>query len=677
MPINDLNNNNGLTFRTVSVKATTDLSAAPDTFDRESRSVEVVAATEARVQVFDWDRWEIVDEVLLMSGCELPESRKIILFDSHDRSSTQAILGSASKLRKRNNELLSRVVFSKVGAAEDAMTKVEEGHVDNFSVGYRIKKSTWVKDGETTTIQGETFDGPVRVGTMWAPVELSICPFGADPHAKARNKTNATKGDIAMNEKLREALEARGLAKDADETAAWAFLETLEVRKGVPVPGPTPNTPVAPANTVDEDLIRAEAIKAEQERIVEIRSMCEKFDCADDIATLVTENKTIDESRRAVMATLEERNTNGEGHRLPVNIEVGKDEKIKFREAAIDSIHIRSGGVLEKPADGAEDLAGYSLVELARESMRKAGKVISGRPLDLVGRAMTTSDFPYILADSANKSLFEGYDTAEETWPTWCATGSVSDFKAHTLNRAGEFADLDEIPEHGEYKYGERAEAKETYQVVTYGKLFAITRQTIINDDLNALVDVPRGHGESSARKVGDLPYAILTANAAMGDGTTLFHADHGNIGTGGVVSITTISEGIKLMKLQKDLSSLRRLNIRPRFCIAPVAIEGTVEQFFISDFEGTQAKPNLKNPYAGSYFTRVYEARLDDTSAAVFYLAGQKGKTVKVFFLNGVQKPYMETRQGWTVDGVEYKVRIDAVAKAVDWRALLRNAGA
>jgi hypothetical protein len=40
------------------------------------------------------------------------------------------------------------------------------------------------------------------------------------------------------------------------------------------------------------------------------------------------------------------------------------------------------------------------------------------------------------------------------------------------------------------------------------------------------------------------------------------------------------------------------------------------------------------------------------------------------------VQRPYLETRDGWKVDGVEYKVRIDAGAKAVDWRALYFNDG-
>ena len=46
------------------------------------------------------------------------------------------------------------------------------------------------------------------------------------------------------------------------------------------------------------------------------------------------------------------------------------------------------------------------------------------------------------------------------------------------------------------------------------------------------------------------------------------------------------------------------------------------------------------------------------------------------VFFLNGNQTPYLESREGFNMDGVEYKVRIDCGAKAVDWRALYKNDG-
>jgi hypothetical protein len=81
-------------------------------------------------------------------------------------------------------------------------------------------------------------------------------------------------------------------------------------------------------------------------------------------------------------------------------------------------------------------------------------------------------------------------------------------------------------------------------------------------------------------------------------------------------------------------------------------------------------------NPYAGAYFTRVYEPRLDDDDPAAWYLAAAKNKTIKAFFLNGVQKPYLDSKDGWSVDGVEYKVRIDVGAKAMDWRGLFLNDG-
>ena len=99
-------------------------------------------------------------------------------------------------------------------------------------------------------------------------------------------------------------------------------------------------------------------------------------------------------------------------------------------------------------------------------------------------------------------------------------------------------------------------------------------------------------------------------------------------------------------------------------------------EQLFRSTLEGTQAKPNQINPYAGNYFTRIYDPRLDLDSAAAWYLAGPKGKTVTLFFLNGNQKPFLETREGFDVDAIEYKVRIDVAGKAVDYRALYKNAG-
>ena len=487
-----------------------------------------------------------------------------------------------------------------------------------------------------------------------------------------------------MNEKLRKFLERCGLDSKATEDEAFAYLDGMDLERAVPPVTPEPVTP----EPVDEEALTARTLQTERARVKEINSMCVRFELPDTKRTEV-EGLGVEAARIAIMEFIEKNKKDPEVPEPGARATIGLDETDKFRAAAEGAIMIRSGMPvdMEKVAPGAQDLAGYSLVEFARHSLVLSNQSPSGSALQMVGRALTTSDFPYLLANVANKSLWTGWEDAEETWQQWCATGSVSDFKTNYSPRVSEFTDLEEIPEDVEYKYGKRTEAQESYSIVTYGKLAAISRQSIINDDLNAITSKFMGMGEAAARKVGDLPIDVLTANAAMGDDVALFHATHANFvdnAAGAAPGIATIAAGILAMGTQKDLQSLRRLNIRPVFLLAPKALEGTSEVFFMSDkfvdnstvaTDSSFASTRV-NPYSGKYFTRIYEGRLDDDDAAAWYLAARKGKTITIFFLNGEQKPYTETKQGWSVDGVEYKVRIDAGAKALDYRGLYFNDG-
>jgi len=684
-----------LTTRSLSLRL--DTGGVPITIDEKARSVEVICSTENPVEIFDWERWEIIPEILLMSGCQIPESRQIPLLDTHYRGGVSSVYGSCRDLRTEGNQLLGRAIYSQDEDAEKAWRKTREGHLTDYSIGYRVIESYYVPEGEKQVIAGRTFEGPVKVATSWRVRELSTCPIGADEMAKARAATSdsehnpASKEHNAMNERLRKFLESRGLAKTATEEEAWRFLATLEIRTEGKLPeGLTeadlvrsaPAQPGTPATTgltaADVQRQAQEIARTEISRREEIRAMCDFYGFTEQARELIDGNKTIEQARAAIMAKHMEATPTAGGVGFRAQLVV--DERDKFRAAAQDGLLLRAHlhQTPDKPAAGALDLRGYSLVEVARESLRMAGQPFGGDPMQMLGRAMTTSDFPVLLGNVANLSVMAGWDAAEESWDRWAdGTGSVANFQLHTMARAGETDDLDEIGEDGEYKYGKLSEQSEQYKVATFGKISRITRQMLINDALGEITQAFANRGEAAARKVGDVAYAVLIANSAMGDNVALFHSDHGNLGTAGVISEITAAEGIKLMGLQKDIAGKRRLNLSPRFFIGPKTIEGAAEIFFSSNqFAGASTDTTRSNPYAGTRFERVYDSRLDDASTTAFYFAGPKGKTVKLFFLNGNRTPFLETKEGWTIDGVEFKTRIDVGAKAIDWRGLVKNAG-
>jgi hypothetical protein len=663
-------------YRSLSLPIAND-SGKPASLNEEDRSVEVLATTENPAAVYDWDRG-MVDEVLLMSGLKMPAGKQVPLLDTHSRYSTASVIGSFRQMAITKDGLVGRAYFSSVAEADGPYTKVAEGHLTDFSVGYRYatKDYTWIPEGETQKVQGKSYTGPLKVVTRWQLKELSVCPIGADELAKARadNKAPAPQHkENLMDPKLRAFLERHGLRKEATEEEATAFFAKMNMDEMAPAEKPT-----VPAGLSAEEARAAAdlAVRQERERSSEITALCEKHGCRALAPTLIGDGRSVDQARQSVLEELAKNpGPAGYGHRSPAT--VGVEDRDKFRAASQDALMLRSGHQVEKPAAGHDELAGRSMVEMCRMSLVRSGQSDAGRPLEVVGRALMSSDMPVILGGTANLSLMMGYEAAGETWAEWCATAPISNFLTHKSARASEGEDLDEIPDGGEYEYEERTEAFESYQIATYGKIFAITRQAIINDDIGALTAIPFSHGEAAARKVGDVVYAVLTANSAMGDGVALFHSTHNNLGTSGVLTEITMGEGIKLMGLQKDIAGKRRLNLSPQFHIAPKTLEGTHEAFFSSNqFVGAATDATRTNIYAGPKYKRVYDSRLDDTSTSAWYLAGPKGKTIKVFFLDGVQKPYMEQRTGWSVDGIEHKVRIDAGSKAMDYRSLVKNAG-
>ena len=384
--------------------------------------------------------------------------------------------------------------------------------------------------------------------------------------------------------------------------------------------------------------------------------------------------------------------------------QAGQDERKKLAGIIEKTLLVRANldpgaeVVREVRASGMHD---FSAMDLGIELLRSSNIDIRGRSkLDRAGILLTRAgshsdaDFPSILANVATKAATRGWMEANTTWQLWANVGSLGDFKVATIAGLGGFPDLDLIPRSGgPYNEHSMDDVHEYAQLSTYGALFSIGRQTLVNDDLGMLMATPRKMGAAAGRKVNGLAYAILTSNPTLNqDSTSLFDvSDHANYvsGSGAAPSTTTLDTAFTAMATQKSPARAGEtqsdyLNIRPSYLIVPMALDTTARVLMSSTYDpaGTTAsisKRDAPNPFQGRCEV-VSDALLDAASTTAWYLAAARNSmvdTVTVFFLNGQQEPFLEELpSNNNHDGLQWKVRIDAVAAALDYRGLYCNVG-
>jgi len=443
-----------------------------------------------------------------------------------------------------------------------------------------------------------------------------------------------------------------------------------------PQPAPAPVAVTEPA-ALDENAIRNQVIAAQKQRVTGIKDLFAMFggrhhelqaSCIEDI------DCTVDQAKDKLLVMLGKNASPSNKNGNNAHIHAGNGN---FTGDGIRQALMARAGYEDRQNDNVYN--GMTLREYARMSLTERGVGVAAyNPMQMVGLAMThtTSDFGNILLDVANKSLLQGWEESQETFEAWTKKGQLSDFKtAHRVGLGG-FPSLRKVREGAEYKYVTTTDNSETIALATYGEIFSITRQAIINDDLNQLTDVPMKMGRAAKATIGDLVYAVLTGNPKLSDGKALFSSDHKNLATG-AIDVTNLDAGRQLMRVQKEPTTGRTLNIRPAFLLVPTALETVANQTIKSaSVKGADVNAGIINPIQ-NFATVIGEPRLDDNSAKSWYLAAAQGMdTIEVAYLNGVELPYIDQQEGFSSDGIATKVRIDAGVAPLDYRGLVKSSG-
>lgn len=363
------------------------------------------------------------------------------------------------------------------------------------------------------------------------------------------------------------------------------------------------------------------------------------------------------------------------------SFEVIDDAKDKFRAGSRKAILARAG---VEEDDTRNEFRGMRMLDIAKESLNRNGVTTGGmRPLEIAGAAFShsASDFPLLLEDSANKMLMDAYSAFPNTWSQWSRRGSVSDFKENKRLRMGTFANLETVRAGGEYTESSLSEERETIQASTKGRIISFDRQMLINDDLDSFSRVTAMMGRSAARSVEKDVYTTLTNNPTMSDSVALFHSSHNNLaGSGAAIAAGTVSAGKAAMRKQTFSSTDDEyLDILAEILLVPVALEDTARTLIASATDPGQANSRKPNIHQNTLEV-VSSPYLDSVSATAWYLLGnasQDAPIIEVVFLDGVDTPFIDSQEGFNIDGVQFKVRLDYGVGAIDYRGAWKNAGA
>jgi hypothetical protein len=454
-----------------------------------------------------------------------------------------------------------------------------------------------------------------------------------------------------------------------------------------------------------------EALAAERMRVADIRGIVRNANLPDGVGEaladdLIKQNASVDQVRKVVLDHLV-RGSDAfatDGH---VRIGAGEDRRDKFIRGATASIIERAGHTetilaaktvkriapyLKDAETDAGEFRGMRLVDLARSALEMRGVSTKGLHGEaLVKRALqyrdagmnTTSDFTVLLESAVNRVFLGRYATIPVSWPLWCARKSVQDFRTTTFYRPGSFGKLDSVGEAGEIKHKNIPDGgKATLTPATKGNIIGITRRAIVNDDLGVFRDLGAGLGEAAALTVESDAWGLFSSGLGVNapDGTALFDAAHGNIGTTGAMSVATLDSIRSKMALQKDTSSNAFLAARPSILLVPVELGGTAKVFNSSSADPTDNKSSgVANKVQGLFPGGIIDSPYLSALSAVRHYGLADPSILPVFavgFLDGQEAPRIESRESFEVDGLQMRVVLDYGVAVLGYRGAVTCAG-
>lgn len=682
------------TIHAIPMEAAVSITAGESDGERQGPArFSVVAYTGKPMEVAKYEHPVVVD----LGGLQFRNSLVANLdHDTHKR------VGHVTEKTVEDGQLrLGGVASAATPARDEVVASAQDGFAWQASIEAMPTKLELLGSGKSEVINGQTVEGPAFIARSSMLRGFAFVSHGADDDTVVAIAAEADDKGKDMDTELREWIEATLPGTDVDDLSDKAIANLEATWKGQEKPKPKPEqfddiiarerseskrkdaiTATAKqwaANHPDKlELIEAYGHKALEDGWDSQRFRLELF-----------ENVALPQSHTVFSSTsLEKRPsetvieaaichslglTNIEKH-YPSHVLEASDRQFR------NGIGLKQMYFMCAEANGYR--SSYGNGDLLEAQRYAFGLYDRGRPpIQAAAGGFSTISLSSILGNVLRKAISDNFNAIDQSWRSFAAVRPVNDFKQISSYALTGDLDYKFVGPTAEIKHGDLSETTYTNKADTYARMVALTRQDIINDDLGALMAVPRRLGRGGATKLNSVFWTAFLNNS------TFFTSGNSNVSTGGGSALgTTGLKAAEVVFMNQTDPDGHPIGIMPSVLLVPPTLKRTAMELMNSSLVvngGTNTTIPSGNTFMGNY--RVVSSPYMENSSytgystAAWYLLSDPMDlaTIEVCFLNGRDTPTVETADAdFNVLGVQMRGYHDFGVSLQEYRGGVRSAG-
>lgn len=557
--------------------------------------------------------WSPDPIVIDLAGMQFKQQVPVV--NSH-RYEFGDVLGQTLSVRADTVLQIEGEILADTDVADAIKGLAAAGYQCQASVGADVHAIKRIAEGDSVTVNGRSFVGPVRVVTSSTLREVSFVVLGADAETRVR-----VAAQQRQESSMAETDSQPGVAATGPTGQAAEYGPTGTDQGGDKAASSRSGDAAGPRDSASEKVLAAlerfEDRLTKFEQVGQVRAARPAGPAIHVVEASVNDPQVM-EAALAIQGGLR-------------NVETHYDEKT----ISAAQKHRRDVSLSEVFVSAAR-ANGYT----------GSGSIRSSLPA-IIQAAFASHQISDLLSNLVNKFLLNGFNSVENVWQKVSAVRSVNDFKAINLLRLNGDLKFKKVGPAGELKVANVTDYKRSLSAETWGITTQVTRQDLYNDDLNALSMIPQRMGRGAALALNEAIWTeFVASNSTYYQSVTA--------AAGNALSLTSLQAANTAYRRLTDPDG-NPLGIRPAVLLVPPGLQITAmtlnngNQLVASGLSSTSAKnlePNV-NVLAGMFEVVVsnYLESVSGGSQTTWWLVadGADLPALDVAFLSGQQSPTIE----------------------------------